>query len=208
MDRRVLIPRPETELLVERVLEYVKHLISQGRTPRVADIGTGSGAIAVAMAVNAPEALIYATDVSDEALAVASQNVWRYGVGEQVQLLPGPLLRPLPEAMDVVVANLPYVATGELVTLPRQVREFEPTLALDGGDDGLRVIASVFTLLTTDEGRSKLCPGAWLFLEIGAGQGDAARNLAQAALPGAGVEVWPDYAGLDRMLVVKIAGAP
>ncbi len=209
VDRRVLIPRPETELLVERVLGYLR-VPHQPRTgPRVADIGTGSGAIAVSLAVNAPEALIYATDVSEEALAVAAQNVWRYGLGEQVQLLPGHLLEPLPEPVDVIVANLPYVATPTLAALPPQVRDFEPTVALDGGEDGLRVIAALFQALAAPDGGVGLRPGGRIYLEIGAGQGAAVRDLACAALPGAGrlppagVEVWEDYAGLDRIVVVS-----
>ncbi len=203
VDRRVLIPRPETELLVDRVLAYVRYLIQQGVRPRVADIGTGSGAIAVALAVHVPELIVYATDISPAALEVASRNIWRYGVGDQVQLLPGSLLDPLPEPVDVIVANLPYVPTGELATLPAQVRDFEPFLALDGGPDGLQVIRQLLESLATPRGRAKLRPGATVYLEIGAGQGEAAANLAQATLPDAQIEVLTDYAGLDRILVLS-----
>lgn len=202
VDRRVLIPRPETELLVERTLARLKRLIGQGRAPRVADLGTGSGAIAVALAVNAAEAIIYATDVSDDALAVAAQNVWRYGVGEQVQLLPGSLLTPVPEPVDVIVANLPYVATAELASLPAQVRSYEPLLALDGGPDGLGPIRALLETLATAAGRSKLRPRCQICLEIGAQQGEAVCALAQTILPAAQVELATDYAGLDRMVVV------
>ncbi|HEX9115522.1 MAG TPA: HemK/PrmC family methyltransferase, partial [Anaerolineae bacterium] len=107
VDRRVLIPRPETELLVERVLTFAQRLAEEGESVRIADVGTGSGALAVALAVNLPEAAVYAVDISDDALAVAAQNVWRYGLGDQVQLLPGYLLAPLPEPVHVIVANLP-----------------------------------------------------------------------------------------------------
>ena len=204
VDQRVLIPRPETELLVEGVLIYAKYLVDQGHAPRIADIGTGSGAIAVALAVNVPEAIVYATDISDDALEVAARNVWRYGVGEQVQLLPGDLLEPLPEKVDIIVANLPYVATSDWNELPHQVREYEPALALDGGEDGLAVFTSFFFALTTGGGLEKLRPGGRIYLEIGADQGKAVRELAQRALPEAEVEVITDYAGLDRIVVIDI----
>ena len=189
VDRRVLIPRPETELLVERVLAHVGRLIRSGQRPRAADVGTGSGAIAVALAVNAPELAVYATDVSDAALEVAAQNVWRYGVGEQVQLLPGALLDPLTEPVDLIVANLPYVATAHLAGLPPQVRDYEPVLALDGGPDGLRVIATLLDALGHPQGRAKLRPGGRVYLEIGADHGEPAKALVYVTLPGAQVEV-------------------
>ncbi len=202
VDHRVLIPRPETELLVDRILDYLQSLLGQGKRPSVADVGTGSGAIAVALAVNVPESVVYAVDLSDEALAVAAQNVWRYGLGEQVQLLPGHLLEPLPAPVDVIVANLPYIATGDLSGLPPQVREYEPRLALDGGADGLEVITHLLVSLASPQGRRKLRPGGRVYLEIGAGQGDAARALVQDFLPEAEVRVVKDYADLDRMLIV------
>ena len=202
VDRRVLIPRPETEMLVERVLAHLKEMIREGQTPRVADVGTGSGAIATAIAVNAPQVVMYATDVSDDALQVAAQNVWRYGLGEQVQLIPGDLLDALPEPVDVIVANLPYVATPALQGLARQVRDYEPILALDGGPDGLQVIAHFFRSLQTPAGRGMLRPGARLYLEIGMDQGAAARAMAESAFAEARVEVHVDYAGLDRVIQV------
>lgn len=203
VDRRVLIPRPDTEVLVERILAYVQPLARAGQRPRVVDVGTGSGAIAVALAVNEPELIVYAIDLSDEALEVAAQNVWRYGVGEQVQLLPGHLLEPLAEPVDVIAANLPYIASADLAGLPPQVRDYEPTLALDGGQDGLRVIAALLDALATPQGRTKLRPGGRIYLEIGADQGPAAKALAQSIFPGARADVLRDYTGLDRVLLVE-----
>jgi release factor glutamine methyltransferase len=211
----VLIPRPETELLVERVLAYARFLVGLGQTPRIADVGTGSGAIAVVLAVNLPQAIIYATDVSEQALAVAGQNVWRYGVGEQVQLLPGHLLEPLPEPVDIVVANLPYVATADLANLPRQpapampvgpgVRDYEPILALDGGPDGLDTIRALFdSLIPGGAAHGKLSPGGRIYLEIGAGQGPRVLALAQQMMAGAQAELETDYADLDRLVIVTI----
>jgi release factor glutamine methyltransferase len=156
----------------------------------------------VALAVNAPGAVVYATDVSEGALEVAAQNIWRYGLGEQVQLIPGRLLEPVPEPVDFVVANLPYIATADLAALPRQIRDFEPVLALDGGEDGLQVVGALLESLGTAQGKARLRPGARVFLEIGSDEGERALHLAQAALPGAQVEVWVDYAGLDRLLVI------
>lgn len=228
----VLIPRPETELLVERVLAHARFLIGQGLTPRIADVGTGSGAIAVALAVNLPQAIIYATDVSEQALAVAGQNVWRYGVGEQVQLLPGYLLEPLPGPVEIIVANLPYVASADLADLPRrpappptspnvggikggwgdgrpggpvgaEVRDYEPLLALDGGPDGLDVIRALFdSLAPGGSAHGKLAPGGRIYLEIGAGQGAQVSAIARQALPTARIELAADYADLDRLVVV------
>jgi release factor glutamine methyltransferase len=207
VDRNVLIPRPETELLVDRVLDYLHSLESVGRRLRVADVGTGSGAIALALAANVPGLTVFAIDVSAAALAVAAENIRRHGLGEQVQLLAGPLLEPLPGPVDVIVANLPYIATADLASLPPQVREYEPVLALDGGVDGLGVIAELLLSLTSPEGRRKLRPGGRLYLEIGAGQGDAACTLVQDLLPDAEVAVAQDYAELDRLLIVALPGA-
>lgn len=207
VDRRVLIPRPETEVLVERVLAYLRQLAREERSLRVADVGTGSGAIALALAVTMPGLTVYATDVSDDALAVASQNVWRYGVGDQVQLLPGHLIEPLPEPVDVVVANLPYIPTDRLPHLPPQVRDYEPVIALDGGPDGLRVIAALLEMVASPSGRAKLQPDASIFLEIGADQGEAVRDLVAEILPGAQVEIRVDYSGLDRIAVITLGAA-
>ena len=205
VDRRVLIPRPETELLVERVLGWAQQLVGEGEEPCLADVGTGSGAVAVALAINIPEATVYAVDVSDDALAVAAQNVWRYGVGEQVQLLPGALLEPLPEPVDVIVANLPYIPTPVLATLPCEIREHEPLVALDGGRDGLEVITRLFESLSSPEARRrKLRPHGRICLEIGHDQGPRVEALARELLPGCEAEILRDYADRDRMVVVSL----
>jgi release factor glutamine methyltransferase len=203
VDRRVLIPRPETELLVDRVLGYLRFRQEEGTLVRVADVGAGSGAISVALAVNAPGVVVYATDISEDALAVAAQNVWRYGVGDQVQLIPGNLLDALPEPVDVIVANLPYVASDDFATLAPQVRDYEPGLALDGGPDGLDVFRLFFAALGGPRGRELLRSEGRVYLEIGWNQGDAVRAMAMAAFPGADVSLLVDYAGLDRIVLVS-----
>jgi release factor glutamine methyltransferase len=197
----VLIPRPETELLVERVLSHARYLLAQGRAPLIADIGTGSGAIAIALAVNLPAAQVIAVDVSADALAAAAENVARHGVGDRVRLLAGNLTDPLPGPADIIVANLPYIATPALLHLPPAVRDYEPALALDGGPDGLRVFRAFFDGLAHDGAQAKLRPGGRIYLEIGADQGLAVKSLAELALPGAEVSILPDYAGLDRIVV-------
>ncbi len=202
VNRHVLIPRPETELLVERALDYISHLLAQGRVPLVADIGAGSGAIAIAIAINAPGVRVIATDISAEALAVAAQNVARYGLGDQIELLTGHLTESLTVPVDVMIANLPYIATGQIPHLPRSVRDYEPHVALDGGPDGLQVFRAFFDSLAREGMPTKLRPGGRIYLEIGADQGAAVKTLAELALPGAEVTILPDYAGLDRIVVV------
>jgi release factor glutamine methyltransferase len=202
VDRRVLIPRPETEILVDRVLEHLQNRTEERVVLKVADVGAGSGAIAVALAVNVPNLVVYATDISEEALKVAAQNVWRYGVGDQVQLIPGHLLNAVPEPVDIIVANLPYVASADLANLSPQVRDYEPFLALDGGVDGLEVFRSFFAALGGPRGSLVLRLGGRIFLEIGWNQGDAVRSMAKEAFPGANVAVLVDYAGLDRIVLV------
>lgn len=204
VDNRVLIPRPETELLVERALAHLQRLVREGQRSVAADIGTGSGAIAIALAVNAPEVAVYATDVSPACIEVAEKNIWRYGVAEQVHLLPGHLMDCLPEPVDVVVANLPYIATADLARLPAQVRDYEPVLALDGGEDGCDVLRSLVSSLASSQGRAKLKPGAVVFLEIGADQGATMRSVVNQFLPGSGCNVLVDYAGLDRIVTITI----
>lgn len=203
VDQRVLIPRPETEMLVERALAHARRMAQDGLRSVVADIGTGSGAIAVALAANAPELTIYATDVSPACMEVAGKNVWRYGLGEQVHLLPGYLLDPLPEPVDIIVANLPYVATADLATLPVQVRDFEPVLALDGGSDGCLVLHALVHAMATPEGRAKIKPGGIALLEIGADQGDAMSAIVSTELPGREFTVLADYSGFDRIVMIN-----
>ena len=128
----VLIPRPETELLVEEAVAFAKNNFPAG-DPVIADIGTGSGAIAVSLAVSLPRARVYAVDISARAMEIAQVNCLRHNVG--VELLEGDILSPLPEAMDVIVANLPYVRDGEIDGLSDEIRVYEPRIALSGGEE-------------------------------------------------------------------------
>lgn len=190
----VLIPRPETELLVEHALRLAGGMAAP---LCVADVGAGSGAIAVALAVHLPQAMVYALDDSDEALKVVAENARRHGASERICCLRGDLLDPLPEPVDLITANLPYVATEEWGELAPEICDYEPRAALDGGADGLDLIRR---LLAT--AAAHLRPGGAILLEIGASQGAAVTALAREFFPLADVQLIPDYAGLDRLLVI------
>ncbi len=186
VDPGVLIPRPESELLVEKTLV----LAGNYRAPVIADIGTGCGAIAVSLAVNLPQASIYATDISAIALEVAGANCRQHEVADKIRLLCGDMLEPLLEPVDFIVANLPYVKLSDIAT-----RCPEPLSALDGGADGLEKIRR---LLHQVEGR--LNPGGCLLLEMGQGQREAITSLLHHLFPTARLEVTPDLSGIDRMV--------
>ncbi len=189
----VLVPRPETELLLE---EALRRAAPDSRIA-VADIGTGSGALAIAFARQRPRSQVYATDISAAALAIARLNARRYRA--DVQFLPGNLAQPLIDTrtqVDLVMANLPYIASAELKRLA--VSRHEPRVALDGGQDGLNCIRELLTQIP------RLCrPGAQVFLEIGADQGDAVSQLIQDGL-GLRSRITQDYAGLDRIVHFQI----
>ena len=197
IDPRALIPRPETELLVETALDFIKQRFPKGQPCTVADAGTGSGAIAIALALHLPQARVYATDISPDALEVARINCRQHGVGEQVHLLVGDMLQPLPEPVDVIVANLPYVKDSDLPRLMPEIRDFEPAAALAGGADGLDKIRQ----LLSQAGQTLLPRGA-IILEIGLGQGQAALALARKHFPDSRIDLIPDLAGIDRVLKV------
>jgi release factor glutamine methyltransferase len=195
----VLIPRPETELLVETAVELATPRSRIRRGAILADVGTGSAVLAVTLALCLPRAEVYAIDVSREALEVASRNVCRHGVDQRVHLLRGDLLTPLPEYVDVIVANLPYVKSGDWSALPPEVRDHEPRLALDGGPDGLDVVRRLLA-----QSPHYLRPRGALCLEIGADQGQATARLAADSFPTAAIEVRRDLAARERVLVVSL----
>ena len=198
VDPRVLIPRPDTELLVETAIR-----LAHARPPAqdgeytIADVGTGSGAIAVALAVHLSFARIIATDVSPGAIAVASQNARRHGVAGRITFKVGNLLEPIERPVDLLAANLPYVRTGEWRHLARSIRGHEPAIALDGGPDGMHLVSRLLR-----DAPGVMRPGGSILLEIGASQGMAAAELACDWFPGADISVATDLAGLDRVLVI------
>jgi release factor glutamine methyltransferase len=188
-----LIPRPETELLVEKALE----LTGNRTLLAIADIGTGCGAIAIALAVHLPQTEVYAIDISAAALKVAALNCERLRVASRVHLLHGDLLQPLGK-VDLIVANLPYVSDREMGELSDDVRLFEPAIALSGGPDGLRQIRRLLA-----QAEDKLHPAGAVLLEISPGQGAAVVDLAGRHFPGSMVKVLPDLGGDDRVVVIE-----
>ncbi len=202
VDQRVLIPRPETELLVEAALNVCRQMLEAGRTPIVADIGTGSGIIPVTLAVMEPRLpYLYASDISTDALDVAYLNCQRHHVEHRVRLLHGDLLTPLPEPIDILTANLPYVGTDEMDELTPDVRVYEPHLALFSGPHGLDLLGRFFTELQHSQ---KLVKGAVLFLEIGYRQREPLTSMLYEIWPQATIAFTKDYAGWDRVLQVTL----
>lgn len=206
----VLIPRPETELLVENALLLAREFFSSGEPVFLAEAGTGSGAVAVSVASFLPDSFVYATDISPGALAVAEKNAERQGVREKIVFLEGDLLSPLfalglTGRINIVLANLPYVPTARLKRLAPDVRRYEPLLALDGGPDGLSLYRRLIP-----QARHLLSVPGWLLVEIGPGQGagilqfleDDARN-APGGRPWE-AEVLFDYGGRERIVRAKI----
>jgi len=194
VDKHVLIPRPETELLVEQVILRAKNY----RHPVIADIGTGSGAIAVSLAKNLPDVEIYAVDISKAALKVAGRNCLEHHVDDRVQLLRGDLLEPVPAQVDIIVANLPYVLTSDVSQV--NTTGFEPSLALDGGADGLDVVKRLCV-----QAKHSLRPGGCLLLEIGMGQSKKTSDILQELYPGANIEIFPDLSGIERVICLMLA---
>lgn len=197
VDARVLIPRQETELLVELTLEHAG--ATRGAALTVADIGTGCGCIAAAIAVNNAAATVYATDASRQALAVADVNLRAHGVRARVHLKEGDLLEPLPGPVDVIVSNPPYIPTGELAGLAPELR-WEPASALDGGATGLAVIERLLR-----QAPAYLRPGGRMFIEASPDLIEPASRLARESFPAAAVGPARELSGVPR--VVKIAVA-
>jgi release factor glutamine methyltransferase len=188
----VLVPRPETESLVDACLE----IIADGEISQLADIGTGSGAIVVALAKHRTMLRAYATDISSAALDVARRNCERHGVVDRVVFLQGNLLDPLQAPVNVIAANLPYVSPGEAAP---DVATWEPTEAVfGGGDDGTALIRKFLSAAPR-----YLLPGGSVVMEVAHSQGQLVANLARQAFPTAAVEVRKDLAGYDRIVVVR-----
>jgi len=193
VDARVLIPRPESELLVEEALSWAR--AHEGDVWRVADVGTGSGALAIALARHLPSAWVWGTDLSPEALAVARENARCYGVEGRIGWVCCDLLSALAGPFEIIVANLPYIPHEEIASLPPDIVNYEPHLALDGGPGGLTVIERL--LQQVPERLSR--PGL-LLLEIDSRQAERTAALAGASLPDAHIAVLRDLAGLPRVV--------
>ena len=197
----VLIPRPETETLVEHAL-FMALMGMESRELVIADVGTGTGAIAVNLAIHLPAARIYASDAFDPTLDVAAYNVRIHNVADRVTLLKGDLLESLPEPVDVIAANLPYLPTNRIPTLQPEI-QWEPVAALDGGPDGLDHIRRLIAQAAEPD---RLKPHGVILLEMDPEQMDEARSLASEKFPDAEITVEPDLAGRDRVLSVNLPG--
>jgi release factor glutamine methyltransferase len=204
VDRHVLAPRPETELLAERGWQFLQELVRQGEgspewPPKALEFGIGSGCLAIALAVHCPEARVYGVEVSAEALEMARQNAARHGVSERLDLRQGDGFAALPEGLraHLIVSNPPYIPSAELGSLAPEVRDYEPRLALDGGPDGL-----VYYRRLAVEAPPFLGPGGRLMVELGDGQAEALLDIF-------GAQNWivetvqEDYTQRARILVVR-----
>ncbi len=198
VDSRVLIPRPETELIVEEALAR-----NGSPAPLIADLGTGSGNIAVALARELPAARILATDVSEDALEVARRNAARHGVEDRIRFLIGSLADPLeavtaPGSVDLLVSNPPYVSEEELAALEPEVRDHEPRVALTPGPDPLALYPGLLAA-----GARFLRPGGAMLLELPAGRSESAASLVRRVAELELLSVRSDYSGIPRILITR-----
>ena len=189
----VLVPRPETEFIIEEALVLLRAF----STPRIADIGTGSGILAVTLAAEVPSADVTGTDLSAEALAVARQNAERHGVAARVTFVNTSYLDDVGGAFDLIVANPPYVRDGDKPALARDVRH-EPDVAIFGGPDGLRDVAGVL-----DAAVEKLTSGGWFVMEFGYGQEDDVRRLVDARPALRLDRIRDDLQGIARTAIIR-----
>ncbi len=204
----VLIPRPETETLIEEALSWAQS--GEAKEPgagstkeaerhlRIADVGTGSGCIAVSLAVNLPLATIVATDTSAEALGVAKQNAERHNVQSRIQFVEGDLLTDVEGAFDLIVSNPPYIPDEEVPSLQPEVAHYEPSSALRGGPDGLSIIRRLL-----EQASSRLSPKGAIIIEFNAPQSTVLLSEARSLWPDAVCRIVQDLAGLDRVLVIE-----
>jgi len=188
----VLIPRHETELIVEAALE----LVPTTARATIADICTGCGCVAIALAQERPAARVIATDISEEALAVARRNAVRHGVADRLDIVRGDLLEPIAAACDLIVANPPYVAAGVRPALQPEVRDHEPAVALFGGDDGLQVVERLVR-----NAPARIRSGGWLVFEFGLGQDEEIERMLAQSPDLRLVEFRRDLQGIARTAV-------
>ena len=191
----VMVPRPETETMVEHAL-FMALMGMESAQLVIADVGTGAGAIAINLAIHIPAARIYAVDLTDPVLNVANYNIRSHNVADRVTLCQGDLLEPVPEKVDLIVANLPYIPSARIPALQPEV-QWEPRAALDGGEDGLDLVRRMM-----DQATAKLNDQGIILLELDPEQMPAASEIALQNFPEATVSVEQDLARRDRILVV------
>ena len=193
VDKSVLIPRPETEILVEQAIARAKDF----QKPVIVDVGTGSGAIAISLAKNLFNAEIYAVDISRTALKTAGRNCLKHKIENRIHLIQSDLLESVPSLVDIIVANLPYVLTAEVPKV--NTAGFEPQLALDGGADGMDVITRLCF-----QAKDRLQPKGWLLLETGTGQSQLVSDMLKALWPAAKIDIVCDLSGIQRVVCATL----
>ena len=199
VDPRVLIPRPETEVLVEQGLAILSK-ISLKRTPSVLEIGTGSGAIAIALAKEMKNLFLVATDISIDALILAKENAKSAGVLDRIKFINGDLFGPLRSSrerniFDLILSNPPYIIRRKISTLPKEVKDHEPIIALDGGEDGLSFYRRIIP-----EAPFYLLEGGWLLLEVALGQSRIVSEMIEGGGHFFKPESIPDLSGIGRVV--------
>lgn len=202
VDHRVLIPRPETEHLVKMVIDYCRIYFAD-QAVKIVDVGTGSGAIALALATHLPAAKIIACDASQDALSVAKQNASRLGLADRIEFEKTDLLQLSSGRFltaDIIVANLPYIPASRLTTLDKEVREYEPIKALDGGPDGLTIYRELFSQLHTLPEKPNV-----LFAEIDESHSENFAELVKEFWPNTKPKILTDLAGLTRYAVIEFS---
>jgi release factor glutamine methyltransferase len=201
VDSRVLIPRPETEMLVELTLASLRGVARAASGFDHFDIGTGSGAVSIAVAKHAPDARVLASDVSADALDVARENARRQGVADRITFMQSDLLASIDGLPTVLTANLPYVTREEIDGLPPEIQEHEPRVALDGGDDGLDLVRALLAQIAERRATQRQLIAA--YFEIGASQGAATLAAARRLTPDAHAEMLRDLGARDRVLALR-----
>lgn len=209
----VLIPRPETEIIIEEAIKLVAH---NSRPTAILDLCTGSGCIAITLAKKLPNAVIYATDVSNTALLIAKENAEMYGVLRNIKFIHGDIFDALnlrakgnkifdpcplthdPISFDLIVSNPPYIKTSDIKTLEPEIKNFEPTNALDGGEDGLKIIKRII-----DNAHNYLKKHGWLMMEIGIGQTLDVKTLLEKSGHYDEISITKDYSGIERVIKAK-----
>jgi release factor glutamine methyltransferase len=208
VDPRVLIPRPETELLVEQGLSILSKTLSKKKNVLVLEIGTGSGAIAISLAKESKALFILATDISRDALLLAKKNAENAGVSSQIQFVNGDLFYPFRSLrgrgpFDLVLSNPPYINRSEIRALAKEVKDHEPIIALDGGEDGLE-----FYRIITQQAHFYLRDGGWLLLEVGKDQGGKVSEMIENEGYFRGVQLIRDISGIERVVKAQRNNPP
>jgi release factor glutamine methyltransferase len=203
VDPRVLIPRPETELLVEQAFLILSETYFQ-RRPYVLEIGTGSGALAISLAKEVKDIVLLASDISRDALILAKENAKSAGVLDQIEFVNGDLFGPVrlfSETFDLILSNPPYITRSEIKKLAKEVKDYEPIVALDGGEDGLNFYRRI-----SSQAHSYLRKGGWLLLEVGQGQGRKVTEMFEQGGHFNAPKLIKDFSGIERVVRVQKNG--